>query len=115
MLTSSGRPEVGYGEAWGRPEGREGLHSVRGRVGRWFPRRRAGSGRVGPHGVQVTFPFQFPAELLDVFLLSQAQLQQCRKTEFDDVSLGLQVGGTQGVLHQLLVDLDVGSHDVDPL
>jgi hypothetical protein len=59
---------------------------------------------------QVYFPGDLPAELLDLSLLPESK--QGLQSQLDGLSLGLQARCLQRIGHELVVDDDVGPHDV---
>lgn len=66
---------------------------------------------VGSHCIKVALPTQFAAKAANIFLL--AQPQHGTQSQLNGFALGLQAGRTQRVLHQLVIDNDIGSNDVN--
>jgi hypothetical protein len=63
---------------------------------------------VEPHCVQVAVPREVPTELPYFRLLPKSQ--QRAKPQLDRFPLCLQPGGPKYVVHQLVVNHDVGAH-----
>src|SRR5260370_31650067 len=59
--------------------------------------------------VQITFPLHFAAQLANCALRMCFQKQP--ETRFYDRSLGTGAAAAHGLMHQLVIDLDIGSHE----
>jgi hypothetical protein len=55
-------------------------------------------------------PIELAAELPNLFLF--AKTYDGSKPKLDSLALGLQTGEPEGLLHQLVVNDDIGPHDV---
>src|SRR5260370_32821608 len=59
--------------------------------------------------LQITFPRPFAAQLANCALRKCFQKQP--ETRFYDRSLGTGAAAAHGLMHQLVIDLDIGSHE----
>jgi hypothetical protein len=66
--------------------------------------------RVPPHFLKIAFPMKFPPERPHFFLL--VKLDQGPEAKIHGFTLGLQTCNPKHITHKIIINHDIGSHDV---